>query len=426
MPIYILFLFLFGLSIDYKGVEEGGNVFQLVIIFTTMVSGLIIVLKPVSQNKLNPIFRKIGWILFLHLVSTFVVAFVCDIEFARYSRVIITYVLLVLGYLVGGRITQFSKFDLDKITLLMATSSFVSIIFTLIYGVLSSGVELSEMRYQILSPLMYVAMPIFAYYAFISKSYRIYSLLALLIILVIILVSATRSWLIGYIGVMFTAFFYGNLRRHGSAKSIALGVFNGASFLMFVIILLSLFSPDLASRMIDRVFVIDNVGFDITTATRLAEIDYQIDLWTADASRFLFGNGLGASYGFGGENVEQLVILLGNDGNASDLWFAGHNFWIYSVFTQGIVAGVIVPLIMLHALFVCTKNVFTKNFNKFCINGDQFGMHSLFSLIFISVILQTIGGNPLGSRMLSMFIGVILGLTYSLINNNLAIRKSHD
>lgn len=406
---YLYYLFFFGLVFDFKGVDDGGNNLQLGMFFITTFAGMAIIYRTTVFDRASQIYRMVTWLLWINLVSTCLVAIILNVEFARYLRIVSPYVLLVLGFFVGARIKN--DIGIDKAIKLILTASVGAIIFTVAYGFLSTGVGAEEIRYQILSPMMFVAIPIFAYNVWIIKRRVVFSIISLLSILFLIVLGATRSWLIAYIGIFFTAVILGNTRHHGIVRSVINSVAMGAIAAVITFGVMYIASPDAVVRMLGRIFSSEEIGFDITTATRLAEIDFQIAAWLSDFPTTLFGNGLGAAYGFSGEHLEKLIMWLGEDGAVTDWWFAGHNFWIYSLFTQGILFGWIMPFLIIYCLVVGLRSALKEKSKKGLFTPD-FEFNAFIGLMFLSTMLSTIGGNPMGSRMLSLYIGIAMGMAF--------------
>lgn len=410
------FLFYFSLAFDFKGTEDGGNVFQLISFALTIATATHIILKEKIFGFSNRRYKLVGNLLVVHLVLTFVVALIQGVEIGRYLRIVLPYFFLVLGYFVGIR--SYAKFGFDKTLYILTSASLVAAVFTLFYGLATGDFADNGIRYQVLSPMLFILVPVLAHKVFIlKKDIKIASTL-MLAILILILVSATRSWLVAYIGIVVLALSISKVSSiWGLIKGGIRGVIFGGILVALALPILFLVMPEVISRFGDRIFSAREIGFDITSATRIAEMDYQINAWLSDIPSFLFGKGLGASYGFSGESLVQLVDLFGGDDMHIDWWFAGHNFWVYSLFTQGALLGWVMPALILSTLFATLKNIMDKRIKR-DVDKSNSSAVMLCSLIFASVILSTIGGNALASRMLAEYIGVFLSLAIVLTAND--------
>ena len=125
---------------------------------------------------------------------------------------------------------------------------------------------------------------------------------------------------------------------------------------------------------------------------------------------------MGASYGFSGEELVELIPVIGIEEASIDWWFAGHNFWIYSLFTQGVLFGLILPLLILYVLYENVRSMILhiRSREGFLNISQQDRIFLIYVLGFslVGFVLSTIGANPLGSRMLSLYLGVLLGVFF--------------
>ena len=396
----LYYLFLFPLSIDFKGEDGGTSIIQILLTLTCLIFGIITYIK--NKNKYtNRIYDINKMLIIVFLISSVLVMFFMNVEFNRYIRIIMPYILYYIGFIVGGTICNERNFS--KIIDITIIASFISIIFTFIYGLISSGVSISEIRYQILSTNIYILIPIIFYDVFILERNKINNLFYLLMIFLLLLLSSTRSWILAFIILFLCAFYIGSIVNKKP-------FFNKISRLIIIFlipfIIIVYFFPETIERIIGRVLSYEDNGFDMTSATRLAEIDSQWNLWLSSIATIIFGNGFGATYTFSGSSHDQLYALFGNQLNLTDVnwWFPGHNLWIYSLFCGGIIFGLIIPYLLISMLYKSAVNSFKFPHKKYNI---------FFFLIFLSVILSTIGGNAFGSRGFSLYIGLFMGI-YSI------------
>lgn len=409
---YILFL---TLAFDFKGVEDGGGTFQIaIILITLLVAGVIVIKSKFQQSDVKSEF--FDFILPIYLLLSLIVATFQGVEFDRFIRVAFPYVFLVIGFAVGRTILQDIGFR--KFNALALTGSLVAMFFTVIFGFISTGAAMQDIRHQILSPMIYIAMPLLALNVFVLRKNILISITLLLVILYLIILSATRSWLLAFAGVMLLGAFFKDFSTESFSKSVAYGSARFSLILAASILAIYVASPETVDRMIERFLSSNSVGFDITTATRLAEIDFQINDWLQDTTSFIFGKGLGASYSFGGEHLEYLYVTLGHEGVAIDWWFAGHNFWIYSLFSHGIFLGWILPFSIIYLLFKNFKELMLTKVVK-TTHPHAIIISTMVTLVISSVLLSTIGGNALGHRMLSLYVGIFLGIASTNISRKI-------
>lgn len=404
------FLFFFSLVFDYKGVVEGGSWIQLTMFVLATITGAYIIIrtsKPVVVSRWSAV---VGRMLVMHLLSTVVVVLIQGVEIDRYVRTALPYFFLVLGYFVGVRAIAQIGFN-KTVGLLMAASS-VSAIYTFIYGLATGDFSVNGIRYQILSPALFVLVPVLSHKLFVEKERTYFVAIILLGILATILISATRSWLIAYLGVILLAICISKARSlvsfiKGGIISLVVG---GAMFSIIFVTFASVM-PDVIDRLVQRITLSQEVGFDMTAATRVAEMEYQINAWLSDIPSFLIGKGLGASYGFSGQALVQLYSIFGSSSITEiDWWFAGHNFWVYSFFSQGLLFGWVVPFVFMLGIFLSLRRL-TASWSLPSDPGKSISSKSkLCLLVLVSIVMCTVGSNPLGSRILSQYIGVIFSL----------------
>jgi hypothetical protein len=97
----------------------------------------------------------------------------------------------------------------------------------------------------------------------------------------------------------------------------------------------------------ERVFAFEATsnGKDPTTLSRLAEIEGQYDQVTSSATNLIFGMGLGHEYHF----APQYFYDSFPQAFSADVlkrrftWEAGHNFWVYQLYSGGMAFGIPLP-----------------------------------------------------------------------------------
>lgn len=392
----ITYLFLFISILDFKNYSDGIFIFQILINLGLLVFGIIIII-----NRLNKSISK-NLIIISLLISLSLPAFLMNgVETVYFLKSLFPYFLLFCGYIAGEKI--FNKIgQLKTIDLLFFVSS-SSMILTALYAIFISGINFQEMRYEILSSIIIILTSIsISYILFFKKNYFI-SCFNLTLSFLIILVSATRGALLVYLLNIIIAL---SIAPFSSYKKCI----NKFLIFIFIVSLSSYyFLPNYFHNFYDRIFLFQELGFDITTETRLAEIDFQINMWLNNPITFLVGNGLGEAYGFSGIHQDNLVKFFGGHiDNLSEVnWsFQGHNFLIYSLFSQGILGAVIIPYILLRSLFSSLKNLRSSPFNM--------AMTLLLSMVTILLIV----GNPMGSRIFAQYFGVLLGISFASRGSN--------
>jgi len=386
----LAYIFLGSLAFDLKGGVGDSNTLQVFLTALTLISGLwIFSLK--KDFKIN----AISVLIILDLFSTLVPVMYYGIDFEIYLKNLIPFILFTVGYLASSNINKILKFD-DYIKIVF-NITLVSIIYTFIVNFF--GRDLIEIRYEILNQSIYIIFPIICFNILIKRNNELKYIFSCLFIIIIIILSATRSWLLS---ITITLLF--SIITSILTKKIKFIIVVKYLCLLFIFIAMTLLGTNIFDHFIERLFVYQNYGFDATSLTRLAEVSYQLDAWLSNLFPFLFGRGVGSSYGFSGQAQDILISKFGYIDNFTivDWNFVGHNFWIYSMYSQGILFGWIMPYLLMSA---CLRNL--KNYNS----SKNLNYIQLF-LILISIIDSTIGGNPFGVRLYSLLIGLLVGLSF--------------
>lgn len=227
----------------------------------------------------------------------------------------------------------------------------------------------------------------------------------LIFTLSVTLISVTRSLFLATMAITLLA----ALLRKGTLRNFLKSV-NGLTITSAIAgaLLVTYFAfPEVALRWVERLTMArsDN-GMDLTTLTRLAEIDNQLAQWSASTTTIFFGKGLGATYELSAlAGLEGLLSTDAYDGRMD--WFAGHNFWVYSLFSGGLLFGIALPLAILYyfirSAFFCRRTLSASS-------SSEIKELALGTIATSSMILATIGGNPLGARYSGLLYGVFFAV----------------
>lgn len=410
-----IFFIFFPFAFDFRGLEEGGGVVQYLIYLTVVVSSVLLVFlkKPPFFNKYFSVFRILFLTgLFISIVNTWL----RDVDFGNHVRVLSLYVLLYLGCCVGYLLRfYFGESELDIVFVL---GFLASALFSFAYGLISTGLSLLEIRFQILSP---VILPALGYITFRYLSgMRLIWLHGVIyfISLAVMLVSMTRSAMLGLFLMTCYLFWLVPRRKHAEGFSFLIKTF----LVLLIAVFLSLFIPsEFYDRLFERVFgSYESYGFDVTTLSRLAELDFQIDALTDNLINLIFGLGLGAPYSFAEAYFRDLAMVMPMSELQDINWWAmGHNFWVYSLFAQGIVVGLFIPGVLLYFLFNGT--ILFKVLIAHRGFDDDVKFLGVGLALLAGILSTTIGGNPMGPRYSSLIFGVGLGIVMSMMGDK---RKS--
>ncbi len=177
----------------------------------------------------------------------------------------------------------------------------------------------------------------------------------------------------------------------------------------------ALLFPTLVERWNERLFFnagARNLGADISYLTRKAEADAIWSILQKDPIHFLHGRGIGASYHWDAAYLPEIYMVFPRDeGDFSDLWFAGHSTWTYSLFSGGVIA-VAAVVILLAGIMILSLRAAKANARH--PGPDQW----LAWLPFVAVcclLSETLTANPFQERLTGMILGLMAGLPQAFL-----------
>lgn len=416
-PLLLVFL---PLAFDYRGSVAGGSAPQLVLVITVLLGGFWYFLG--CRVPTNP--RMTTLVCFMAVIfpvaGSFFHVFSGDLDAGRYVRVALPYTLMAVGFAVAFVAVQ--RNDVESATRWAVIAALVSTAFTFGLAVATAG-DVQGLRHRVLSPVFGVAF-VFSLRALLRPGrFQVGWAIAICVVIAVVLISVTRSAAIT-VGVALAAVYVIYRTEWSRFRSKQLGPMLLLMALLFVcmIFIATLGESELLSHWYRRLFEArSNMGFDLTATTRLAELEAQLQLLQeGGAKALLFGLGLGAEYGWSTAYDHLLRQAIPASTIASDDNFAaGHNFWVYSVFSGGLVFGLWLPAVILLILLSATRTVVANKTKVDCpALYDQLKTGYLVLLCFVA---STLGGNPLGSRLGGLTYGYFFGLTVLLLSD---LRKS--
>lgn len=314
------------------------------------------------------------------------------------------YILAGFGFLVA--LIFHKRNQLDWFMENLAYVCLVSMFFTFFIGYLKSDGDVVSARYAIISFSTLMAVPFFLLSFYFGKRSFV-SIFVLTSVLVLALASTTRSFLLAYILTFLFAslvIFY-----RINERSIFLPRFASALLLLFIAFIGFFFlNPIFFENWLLRLTSASQVGFDVTSYTRLAEIDGQLNLLFSDFFNSIFGLGLGGKYFWSSEYDMYLLASVGYEDLIRDYDYVGHNFWIYSLFANGLLFGWIFPSVVLFCFFRSFHAV-RKTSNAVDRRDYSYKFIAFCGLLFF--LLMTVGGNVMGLRTGGFLVGFLIALS---------------
>lgn len=415
-----VWLFLIPLAVDFKGAEAGGNVLQYVLVALALTGGIWTLTKTKGLRAVGAPRKLIVGAIALTLAGSLLGFLSNDVPLGNYGRLILAWVMFALGMGVASRLTHRNNHPM--LTRCLLAGGAVSTLFTLAYGLTSADVGLGEIRYQILSPALLMFEALLLHIIIIERRRSIAPIFLIILCVVLQLISVTRSQILAFLIILLASFW---LRSGSFSKSLhstlRFSLPLGAALLVTALIA-GLVVPELGDRWLARVFDTHEAGeIDPTTLSRIAEISDQLDQWGSSFWSVLFGKGYGAEYKWADIYTRDLSGTFNIENLRSTRnFFAGHNYWIHSLFSGGIIFGLPLPIAILFGAIVAIKRAHV--FNRFIGTTPMNTAFTRGTLMTIAFLAYTIGGNPFGPRYSALLFGVSVGImvtAYGLLNRQL-------
>lgn len=396
-------LFLLPLSLDFKGGDAGGSAWQFVITGSAVLAWVLFFTKNRFVRPRGGFWKLANWAIIWTLGGSLLSLAVNSTDFGNYARVFSAIVLFAMGFYFA--VVMAKRGRTGVMNRLVERGCAISAVFSVGAGFLVTGQDVGEIRYQILSPVLLIFEAILLHNIFVTRVRTARSKLWLLACVGLQLVSVTRSALLAAALVFGAALWI-------SSRSISKLTLRGMLLIPIAALgigLASLVSPDLLSRWEERVFTTEKFGFDPTTISRVAEIKEQLDRWSSSPTSMLVGQGFGASYGWSKELYDVLLDTKAFqlDRIDEERFYFGHNYWVSSLFSGGLLFGLAIPAVLIYATFAALRA--SRSLLRSGIGEDARLEISRSALVLVAVLGMTIGGNPFGYRYSSMLAGVALG-----------------
>ena len=151
----------------------------------------------------------------------------------------------------------------------------------------------------------------------------------------------------------------------------------------------------------------EQFGFDLTTATRLAEYSDQMTKLLSSPINLLLGNGLGSSYTYSGTYANLVAGVLGNDAIPEAYWNGGHSLWVYTIYSSGILFGTAFVIFLIYVAWRAFKTIkYSRQINQ------KLEKHLLVTIStgYLCMLSTGFAAFPLGSRPAAFLMGILIAL----------------
>lgn len=281
----------------------------------------------------------------------------------------------------------------------------------------SSGLEISTVRYQILSGSANAALGLVSTSLLFGTT--LLDAVLLVITFALVILSVTRTQLL-IVAADFSVFLRTPYLLFGRSRIFFRSVL--VLFPMFAMLLLDQYmSTGIAERWIGRLFVSSEYGVDPTLLTRRAEVEFMINAFGDSGESILFGNGMAAETSRVGQSAAIAAQIVGRASidEIHGIGFGHHNYWSL-LFIGGILGGG--PLLAI----VFGHCAFAINFLKACskspsVDRPTIKLGSWGATIVVGMVTYGFLAGTFGDRTTSIWYGIGSGLllgAYSRLKRN--------
>ncbi|WP_109482405.1 hypothetical protein [Paraburkholderia sp. C35] len=400
------------LALDYKAPDaDSGHATQVLLVAPTLAAALALIFIAPRFRQGSPLRRFVTVCLLLSVPGSLVAQFVQDNDFGNYLRVVLPFLLFLLGYALAchpwheHRVTQLEK------ALFWANT--ICMVFTFVFGIATGGGigGIADVRFRIVSVTLLGLQGVLLHEFVLARRFSPFMLAVFGGTVIVELISVTRSLLVGTVLLfMMAAWMSAPSLRYlmrsafrAFLASVVLGAIGAAAVLSM---------PSVSEHWMQRFTAASatQTGKDPTTITRLAEIKDQFDQVTSSTQSLLLGEGYGHYYRYSPQYLPDLAGQISEkDFYAIHEWAAGHNFWMYQLFAGGLLFGLALPLAVIVVLAHCALAY--RRWRAKSPGAPLLPVFGRSILLLAGLPAMSIGGNPLGPRFSGLVFGVALGMT---------------
>lgn len=421
-----IWLFLVPLAFDFKASEDAtSHLAQILLVAPSVGAGCLLLLIAPRFERRSHMRKLVTFGLLATIIGSAVTQATQGNDFGNYLRVLLPFLLFLLGYSVACH--PWSDVRLAQIEKALFWAMVISLVFSFAYGVATGG-GIDQVRFHIVSVTFLGLQAILLHEFVVARRHPRFALALFLATLVIELLSVTRSLLIGtaLLFVLATWLSAPSLRHllRAATRAIVVGLLVAVTVAGVAALM-----PSVWAHWTQRIFASKETeaGVDPTTITRLAEIKNQYDQVTSSTASLLAGVGYGHVYRYSPSYLPDLQgQMSAKDFFAIHEWVAGHNFWVYQLFAGGLLFGMGMPLAILYALY--KASLAHREWRRRMSDLLYLPVLGRAILLLAALPATSIGGNPLGPRFSGLVFGVALGLvvaTYARIAQTLRVRTAH-
>lgn len=435
LPLFrVLFaVFLFSFVFDYKApdiefgaTKTGGSPFQYLFLLIALASGGLASLLGLRYLLIRPgVFVALLW--WGYVAFMVAVAFLWGNEPGRLFRLLIPPLLVGLS-INTVLICAANGMRVGEVVRWFLFSAIVNVLWRFGFGIFGTGLPISEVRMEILSPAMGFLFAWSGCALLLRRKFTWWTLLILGLPLLVAAISVTRSLALPLLVSFVTAGFclvlamlwrmYDPVFPFKKLMPLTIMAVVGACVLLGAMVAL----PTLGDRWYQRLF--DNRGEggatteDLSSLMRKAEAVSMWNILSEEPHSFIYGKGLGASYYWDESYYPELFLVYPNDRHQfpDEIYSAGHSIWTYTLFSSGVIG----TLITLAAFFIpMGMSLHAAWLNSRTVMGPRAWDSFLVFFPFVSMwatLSESITRNPFDERFTGILFGFVIALPQFFYN----------
>lgn len=404
----IIYFFILSFAFDFKG-NEGGTIIQYGMAVLNTVSFIVLAalfrFRLPTHGKSSKILAF--WLLFI-ICGSFA-AILNQVPINNFIRVIYPFCLFMLGFNVAFWFRRDQK-GIELIVSALQWCAIISVMFTVYWGFRFYDVSLDTVRYQILSPVLPFLLIISGYDLLFTVRRKLQSIIFLIFSILLIGLSVTRGMFLVLLSLGLSIFIAYVLNLLKGYIKIPRQIVKVILLILLIVgiglILEPFISPGLFERWIQRV---GGKGYDVTFWLRVAAVVGQIEQLYENSFSWIFGKGFGKPYSFAPQFANKVFPYVRREYFYDAFWFPGEFMWANLLFYGGILGGFGAIKVIITGYLESIKqlSILLRN-NAFSQPGTRYLGVALLS--FIAFLGLTFTANPFGSRLASLFIGLLLSV----------------
>jgi len=397
------------LAFDFKG-AVGGNVIQYIMAGTNIMAFVVLVLMSTARLPRRGATAILLYVWLVFALFGTLGALLSSVPADQYIRVIFPFLLFAEGLLVAW---SAGKRGLStNLVEWMFRGAVLSLVFTLVWGFVSTGMSVHEIRYQIVSPLFPFLVAYVGYELIIARTHRVRAAFLLAISIIVVAISVTRGFLLSLfvpIIAMILAWVMNLLRgRMAVPNAIRVGLLAAILIALLGATLLQTVAPDVLLRWDRRSLGAEN---SVTLYTRVAAAMDQWQQILRSPESALLGRGFGNSYHYSGLLLPQIAPGgVSQRDAATPKWFPGEFMWVSMLYYGGLVVGTIVCLLLAYVALRSVKMLaalLAQPTRRDTLLLRVAWVTSLGNLGFLGL---TVTANPFVTRVSALYWGLCVGL----------------